>query len=88
MYAAPTGSIAINTSNVSAPAVLGEFGDADLAGNGGVCVLNPQTVGPILVDLSGARRLAHLRGLQCRDSHAADQAGADRPANPIPISPI
>jgi uncharacterized protein (TIGR03437 family) len=42
----------INTSNVSAPAVLGEFGDADLAGNGGVCVLN-QTVGPILVDLVG-----------------------------------
>jgi uncharacterized protein (TIGR03437 family) len=42
----------INTSNVSTPAVLGEFGDADLAGNGGVCVLN-QTVGPILVDLVG-----------------------------------
>jgi len=42
----------INTSNVSAPAVLGEFGDADLAGNGGPCVLN-QTVGPILVDIVG-----------------------------------
>jgi uncharacterized protein (TIGR03437 family) len=42
----------ISTSNVSAPAVLGEFGDADLAGNGGLCVLN-QTVGPILVDLVG-----------------------------------
>jgi len=42
----------IDTSNVSAPGVLGEFGDADLAGNGGVCVLN-QTVGPILVDLVG-----------------------------------
>lgn len=42
----------INTSNVNTPAVLSEFGDADLAGNGGVCVLN-QSVGPILVDIVG-----------------------------------
>jgi uncharacterized protein (TIGR03437 family) len=42
----------IDTSNVSTPGLLGEFGDADLAGNGGPCVLN-QTVGPILVDIVG-----------------------------------
>ena len=42
----------INTSNVSAPGLLGEFGDADLGGNGGACVLN-QTVGPVLVDIVG-----------------------------------
>ena len=42
----------IDTSNVSAPKLLTEFGDADLAGNGGVCALN-QTVGSILVDIVG-----------------------------------
>ncbi len=42
----------IDTSNVSSPALLSEFGDVDLGGNGGVCVLN-QTVGPVLVDLVG-----------------------------------
>jgi uncharacterized protein (TIGR03437 family) len=42
----------IDTSNVSAPKLLSEFGDADLAGNGGVCGLN-QTVGSILVDIVG-----------------------------------
>ena len=42
----------INTSNVSTPTLLGEFGDADLGGNGGVCTIN-QTVGPILVDIVG-----------------------------------
>jgi len=42
----------INTSNVSAPSVLGEFGDSDLAGNGGFCTIN-FTVGPILVDIVG-----------------------------------
>lgn len=42
----------IDTSNVSTPGVLGEFGDADLAGNGGFCAIN-FTVGPILVDIVG-----------------------------------
>jgi uncharacterized protein (TIGR03437 family) len=42
----------INTSNVSTPAVLGEFGDADLAGNGGFCAIN-FSVGPVLVDIVG-----------------------------------
>jgi uncharacterized protein (TIGR03437 family) len=42
----------IDTSNVSTPGVLGEFGDADLAGNGGFCTIN-FTVGPILVDIVG-----------------------------------
>jgi uncharacterized protein (TIGR03437 family) len=42
----------IDTSNVSTPKLLGEFGDADLGGNGGVCALN-QTVGSILVDIVG-----------------------------------
>jgi uncharacterized protein (TIGR03437 family) len=42
----------IDTSNVSTPKLLSEFGDADLAGNGGVCALN-QTVGSILVDIVG-----------------------------------
>ena len=42
----------IDTSNVNTPKLLSEFGDADLAGNGGVCALN-QTVGSILVDVVG-----------------------------------
>ena len=42
----------IDTSNVSAPRFLGEFGDADLAGHGGKCVINT-LVGPILVDIVG-----------------------------------
>jgi uncharacterized protein (TIGR03437 family) len=42
----------LDTSNVSTPRNLGEFGDADLAGNGGVCAIN-QTVGSNLVDIVG-----------------------------------
>jgi hypothetical protein len=42
----------LDTSNVSTPRSLGEFGDADLAGNGGVCAIN-QTVGSNLVDIVG-----------------------------------
>jgi len=42
----------IDTSNVSTPNLLSEFGDADLSGNGGLCTIN-QTVGPILVDIVG-----------------------------------
>jgi uncharacterized protein (TIGR03437 family) len=41
----------IDTSNVDSPALVGEFGDADLAGNGGRCTLNPAR--PILVDIVG-----------------------------------
>jgi uncharacterized protein (TIGR03437 family) len=43
----------VDTSDVTAPAFVGEFGDADLAGNGGKCVLNTQTSRPILVDIVG-----------------------------------
>ena len=43
----------IDTSSVSAPAYVGEFGDADLAGNGGKCAINLNTSEPILVDIVG-----------------------------------
>ena len=43
----------IDTSNVSAPGYLGEFGDADLNGNGGKCTINSSTATPILVDIVG-----------------------------------
>src|SRR5271170_2770457 len=43
----------INTSDVNAPAYVGEFGDADLAGNGGKCALDTATSEPILVDIVG-----------------------------------
>jgi uncharacterized protein (TIGR03437 family) len=43
----------INTSSASAPAYSGEFGDSDLAGNGGKCVINTATSQPILVDIVG-----------------------------------
>jgi hypothetical protein len=43
----------INTSDVKAPTYVGEFGDADLAGNGGKCALNTATSRPILVDIVG-----------------------------------
>jgi uncharacterized protein (TIGR03437 family) len=43
----------IDTSDVSAPTYTSEFGDADLAGNGGKCVINTATSQPILVDIVG-----------------------------------
>jgi uncharacterized protein (TIGR03437 family) len=43
----------IDTSNVSSPAYVGEFGDSALNGNGGKCALNTSTSRPILVDLLG-----------------------------------
>jgi uncharacterized protein (TIGR03437 family) len=43
----------INTGNVNAPAYVGEFGDSDLVGNGGKCVINTATSRPILVDIVG-----------------------------------
>ena len=43
----------IDTSSVSAPTYVGEFGDADLAGNGGKCAINLNTSEPILVDIVG-----------------------------------
>jgi uncharacterized protein (TIGR03437 family) len=43
----------IDTSAVSDPIYDGEFGDAQLAGNGGNCVLNTATSEPILVDIVG-----------------------------------
>ena len=43
----------VDTSKVTAPVYVGEFGDADLVGNGGKCVLNTATSRPILVDIVG-----------------------------------
>ncbi len=43
----------IDTSDVSTPSYAGEFGDADLAGNGGKCVINTVTSQAILVDIVG-----------------------------------
>jgi len=43
----------IDTSDVAAPSYVGEFGDLQLAGNGGKCALNTATSEPILVDIVG-----------------------------------
>jgi len=43
----------LDTSSVSSPQYLGEFGDADLNGNGGKCRVNTSTSPPILVDIVG-----------------------------------
>ena len=43
----------IDTSNISSPVFDGEFGDADLNGNGGKCMVNTSTARTILVDLVG-----------------------------------
>jgi uncharacterized protein (TIGR03437 family) len=43
----------IDTSNVSSPVYVGEFGDADLNGKGGKCTFNTSTSRPILVDIVG-----------------------------------
>jgi uncharacterized protein (TIGR03437 family) len=43
----------VDTSSVSAPSYVGYFGNAQLAGNGGKCAINPNTSEPILVDLVG-----------------------------------
>ena len=43
----------IDTSSVTAPTYVGEFGDNDLAGNGGKCAINTNTSEPILVDIVG-----------------------------------
>jgi uncharacterized protein (TIGR03437 family) len=43
----------IDTSSVTDPIYEGEFGDADLAGNGGKCAINTNTSQPILVDIVG-----------------------------------
>jgi len=43
----------VNTGTASAPFYVGEFGDTDLAGNGGKCAINTGTSEPILVDIVG-----------------------------------
>ncbi|HTC32269.1 MAG TPA: hypothetical protein VK724_02805 [Bryobacteraceae bacterium] len=43
----------IDTSDVAAPSYVGEFGDLQLAGNGGKCALNTAASEPILVDIVG-----------------------------------
>ncbi len=50
----------INTSDVTNPVYVGEFGDADLLGNGGKCMLNTSTSQPILVDIVGPSNLQSL----------------------------
>ena len=45
--------VIIDTSDVTNPVYKGEFGDANLDGNGGKCALNTDTSQPILVDLLG-----------------------------------
>ena len=49
----PNRIIIVDTSNVSSPAFVAEFGDADLNGAGGKCALNTATGAPILVDIVG-----------------------------------
>jgi uncharacterized protein (TIGR03437 family) len=49
----PNRIIIVDTSDVTAPVYDGEFGDANLSGNGGKCALNEDTSQPILVDLLG-----------------------------------
>ena len=43
----------IDTSDVTTPGYVGEFGDSELNGNGGKCYLNQSTADPILVDIVG-----------------------------------
>ena len=43
----------VDTSNAANPFLIGSFGAADLAGNGGKCVLSTGTSAPILVDIVG-----------------------------------
>ncbi len=43
----------VDTSDVTMPVYDGEFGDAQLLGNGGKCALNTSTSEPILVDIVG-----------------------------------
>lgn len=43
----------VDTSSVTAPTYVGEFGDVDLVGNGGKCAINTNTSEPILVDIVG-----------------------------------
>jgi hypothetical protein len=43
----------IDTSDVTNPTYVGEFGDADLNGNGGTCGINTATSVAILVDIVG-----------------------------------
>jgi uncharacterized protein (TIGR03437 family) len=49
----PNNIIVIDTSDVAAPTYLGEFGDAQLLGYGGNCIVNTATSEPILVDIVG-----------------------------------
>lgn len=43
----------VNTASVTQPVYVGEFGDADLLGNGGKCAVNTATSRPILVETVG-----------------------------------
>ncbi len=43
----------LDTDSASAPTYIGEFGDAQLAGNGSKCAINTATSEPLLVDIVG-----------------------------------
>ena len=43
----------LDTDSASAPTYVGEFGDAQLAGNGSKCAINTATSEPLLVDIVG-----------------------------------
>jgi hypothetical protein len=45
--------VIVDTSNASNPLLVGSFGDTDLLGNGGKCLLNTFTNTPFLVDIVG-----------------------------------
>jgi uncharacterized protein (TIGR03437 family) len=49
----PNNIAIVDTSDAADPIYEGEFGDEQLAGNGGNCAINTETSEPILVDLVG-----------------------------------
>jgi uncharacterized protein (TIGR03437 family) len=49
----PNNIVIVDARDAADPLYEGEFGDAELAGNGGNCAINTETSEPILVDLVG-----------------------------------
>ena len=68
----------IDTSNVTAPAYVGEFGDADLTGNGGKCAINSNS------SLSRADSGGHRGTGQRADVRVVE---SDAPQSPVKMSP-
>jgi uncharacterized protein (TIGR03437 family) len=46
--------VMVDISNLTAPVVIGEFGDSVLNGNGDLCAINTQSATPFLVDVVGS----------------------------------